>query len=167
MSDFPDLDSSQKIDLLLKTHIAPFLKARNFTRKGRHFWRDNGPVIDTLNLQKSQWNSGKDAKFCINLGLIWPEVEASFRNKDRTPHPSADASTVSVRLGKLVTGRDHWWEVSIETNLDELESEVIKALTDYALPWMETGHDPKISCEYLGKFWGTVPLESFKKIYRV
>jgi hypothetical protein len=167
MSDLIDADSSKKIDLLLKAHIAPFLKARKFTRKGRHFWRDNGSVIDTLNVQKSQWNSGADARFCINLGLIWPEVEASIWNKDRTSHPSADRSTVGVRLGKLITGRDYWWDVFLKTNLDDLSLEIVKALTDHALPWLERGHDPRISCEYLGKIFGTVPIETFKKIYQL
>jgi len=167
MSDILDVDPGKKIDQVLKDHIAPFLKAKNFRRKGRHFWRDHGRVIDTLNLQKSQWNDSGDARFCINLGLVWPEVDATFPHKREGPHPSADGSTVFIRLGGLITGRDHWWEASSKTKVAELGTEIVRALTEYALPWLERGHDPKISCEYLERLKLTPRIEAFKRIYQL
>ena len=160
------IEPTAKIDELLRSDIAPFMKTQSFRRKGRHFWREHGRVIDVLNLQKSQWNDGREARFCINLGLVWPEVQAGIPGRFVSNPPSADNCTVRLRLGHLLTGKDYWWSVSDATPVEQLGAEIVQALTEHALPWMEKGHDPKVSCDHLEKFNGKSPLiPIFKKLY--
>ena len=145
------MNAVETIDIILKDHIAPFLKDHDFKKNGANFVRPLCDCSDAINLQKSQWNTADEAQFAINLGIYWPEVQKNFGAQKLVPFPNVAQCTVQERLGRLLKGSDFWWSVSPQCNASALGKEVVEALINYGIPWLENGHDPKISFAYLSK----------------
>lgn len=81
------MHASQLINEILSQYLAPLMKSHGFRKRAQRFWRDNGQVIDVLDLQKSQWNSFRHAQFTINLGLFWPAINAFSADRIRVLPP--------------------------------------------------------------------------------
>jgi hypothetical protein len=139
------------IDIIFKENISSFLKEKGFKKKGQNFVRQTRDCADAINLQKSQWNTAGEAQFTINLGIYWPEVQKNFGTKELLPFPSVAQCTVQERLGGLFKGNDFWWSASPRSDAKALGQEVLDTLIKYGMPWLENGHDPRVSLAYLTK----------------
>lgn len=142
-----DVKPTELITRIVESDIKPLLQERGFRKRASLFWRDNGDVIDVITIQKSQWNDSTSARFTINLGLYWKQVQALV---DRAvPLPREYDCTVQTRIGGLLPERtDLWWEVA-DSEVSVVARDVTEKLEQYGLPWLENGHTIERTMEYL------------------
>ncbi len=161
------MHASELIDTAIIKHIAPFLKLAGFRKKAHNFWRDAGHVIDVITIQKSQWNDAADAQFAVNLGLYWPRVQNAIGNTARGTPPREYDCVVRTRLGPLFDGgRDFWWKVRDEADVQAVGSDVVEKLREHGLPWLERGHDPQQALEYARRLYRAERLEAVEAAFR-
>jgi hypothetical protein len=135
-------EAAKTVTLVIKDHIKPFLQQQGFKKKANSFWQNSDAFCDVINIQLSQTNVGPTGSFAINLGVYWREVQRLLGQEAKAFPPKEYECTMKQRLGVLVTGLDHWWDVDQSTDLDLLGQEVVAALSTYGLPWFKECHDP-------------------------
>ncbi len=125
------------------------MKSRGFTRRGQRFWRNAGPVIEVLDLQKSQWNSSRRAEFTVNMGVFSPVINALSNVRVRSLPPATPECTISERIGRLFgSGLDFWWEVHGKNDLLRQGRDVCRKVSRFALPWLESLHSVRAMLAY-------------------
>ena len=159
--------ATELIDTAIIKHVAPFLRMAGFRKKAHNFWRDVERVVDVLTIQKSQWNDADDARFTVNLGLYWPSVQATIGRTAKAMPPKEYDCIVSTRLGPLFDeGRDFWWQVQPDSDVDLMGADVVEKLRKYGLSWLERGHDPQQTLEYARRVYRGERLESVEAAFR-
>jgi hypothetical protein len=114
------------------------------------FWREGGEVIEVVTVQKSQWNDASSASFTLNLGLYWKRVQELLGRTISAPPPREYNCTIRERIGPLFSaGRDHWWEVTPETDVAAIGVDVVAKLVEHGLPWLERGHSLEQMIEFV------------------
>ena len=122
--------------------LAPLLKKDGFRKNSKTWWRDCDSVIEVIDLQKSQWNDANEAKFAINLGLYWPSIHKAIKREAGDYPPKTWECTVQQRLGPLFSeGKDFWWKVTEDTDLDTIGDEICNKLSRSGYEWLREGHD--------------------------
>ncbi|MBN3458017.1 DUF4304 domain-containing protein [Mycobacterium sp. DSM 3803] len=67
----------RRFEVLLSEDVRPFLKARGFTRSGRAFRRQRGPLYDVVDFQGNRWNGVTPWHgFFVNIGVGSADVDA-------------------------------------------------------------------------------------------
>lgn len=96
-------------------------------RREKSFWnRIRGDIREQVQLQKSSFGSG----VTINIWIMDLVTEGILQS---IPSDSPVAtSQLIVRIGRLIDGRDIWWK-----NNPDGPAEVVAAVRDYGLPWLE------------------------------
>ena len=84
----------------------------------------------------------KRVSFAINLGSALEGLPKRSDWNEKRP-PSEAAAHLRARLGELIYGRDHWWEFDGMTVENAIARELIAALREVGLPWLDarTGLD--------------------------
>ena len=126
------------IGAIISKKLAPFLRDAGFKRKGRTFHRMHDDRIDVVNVQGSKWNSADTGEITINLGVYYPEVAKLYDPWAPNGLPQEYHCTARERLGVLMTGgKDRWWKVNPRTDDEALSNELVAAMADYGLIWLE------------------------------
>ena len=105
-------------------------------RGGVHLYRKSGEVFQALHFQASQFGSVGVGSFTINLIVTEPRIYRAWTERDLPGNPATAGYPVQLRIGRMLgIPRDHWWEVTSDTDFDELFQEVWnltqKALDDF------------------------------------
>ncbi len=150
------MEPTKLIDQIVSTHLKPGLLAKGFRKQGANFWRDHGEVIDVVNVQKSQWNSGQAARFTVNLGVYWKRIHELLGKPLNTVPPKEYHCTVRARLccldsvtAEFPDGRDHWWEVTATTDLAATGAEVLERIERSGIPWLDHLHELKATLAHI------------------
>jgi hypothetical protein len=142
------MHASKVIDKILVQYVAPLMKHYCFKRKGQRFWLESGEVVEVVELQKSAWNTKKEAAFTINLAVYHPAVGA-FGEKVASLPPAACQCTIQERVGRLFgKGLNCWWTVRGLNDEGKVGADVCTKIVNFGLPWLEAMHDPKEMLEY-------------------
>lgn len=127
------------IDQIIARGPAPYLKTQGFRKQGRTFARRIDDLYQVVTLQASQWNTPSSVSFTADLGLTWPYFHEMWTGAPFPPNPGSAAQILAWRLGKCMTvSADHWWEVTPESNIDVLSTEIVTLLTEQGLPFLDT-----------------------------
>lgn len=122
---------------LCENSIFPVLKNSDFKRRGLHFYRYVNDVVQTLNIQKSQWNSYNDSlRFTINVGLYNDELSFTYTEKPKS-FPKVSDSFIQTRLGHLVYKKDEWYEITLNS-VKAVAKQLEQDLTIALLPFFES-----------------------------
>ena len=95
-----------------------------------------------VGFQKSAYSDAEHIKFTINVLVVscqeWDEIRASHSYYPERPTAGTHwAAGAQARIGSLMPkGEDYWWDLYPSTSTDELSTDVLGAIRDYALPWM-------------------------------
>ena len=128
---------SELIDELIKFYLKPALKELGFKNAGSTFFRSKGDLTEVISPQKSQSNDSTASKFTINLGVYWPSVNEVLVGIGQTFPPKEYECTLRQRIGPLFdNGRDFWWVLTPDSNIESVGKEVIQKLHTFALPWL-------------------------------
>ena len=106
-----------------KKKLDAFLHQRGFAKyKTNSYLRRNRlEVLEYIGLQKEQYGS---KTFTVNYALVSLYVPHSFFSFD-----------LGDRLGKLICGRDVWWDYANEQIAEVSFDNIIDALEAFLLPW--------------------------------
>ncbi len=136
------------MDTLVAEHVAPFLKARGFRKKGQRFARGVGDVIQVIEFDRWKYNEGSKGKFGVTLAVFHPALWTMV--KEARPGWIGDAFDVRfppVQNGIVDRhvlppeedrdGMDNLWPLDAERSLDGAAGTLLHALETIALPWLE------------------------------
>lgn len=90
-----------------------------------------------INIQLSGFNSAKEAKFTINIGISIPLLRAAWGSPAVEGALKEYDCELRTRIGSLLPDKnDKWWTVSSGSDPQELVHEVFGDISEYALPWL-------------------------------
>src|SRR5262245_24798237 len=119
------------LDDLIKLALVPALKADGYKKKARTFRCSRDRCVQVVQVQSSQASMRHDVRFTINLGVFFPEVHAIMMPFIQSPlgpdGPSQPQCQLRERLGTLLAGRDHWWNLVDGVPIDPVVEEVATA----------------------------------------
>jgi hypothetical protein len=125
-------------DAAMKLGLAPELRKSGYKKSGRTFHFVSDACTRVLNIQSDRWNTRTEGSFTINLGIYFP---ALHQLAERVPFPGLPKEydcDVRERIGDLMPSqKDHWWNVNMNTNIEELADELRHVWQEYARPWLE------------------------------
>ncbi len=112
------MNASRTIDELIARGATSVLTASGFSKKGGHFHRRMGPVVQVVNFQRSNGNSGGSGVFFINVGLAFDELwkaqghDLNGPMKKALDRPLEYECHFRSRLEGLISRCPRWWVIS-------------------------------------------------------
>jgi len=126
----------QLVDQMLAAHISPLLRAEGFTKMHRTYVRHRGSRWDIVELQVSSFGSAVDTRFTFNIGRHDEHHENVYARRWKKHPPASACTDGSHRIGSFGGGKDTWWIVTAEANMDVIGSEVSSILRTAVLPYL-------------------------------
>jgi hypothetical protein len=114
--------------------IDSILLPLGFSRKKMTWRRRTGDFEDIISVQLSKDRE----RFTLSMGVVDHVALALYGESPSSDGLQDHDCTVRARLGELLDGLDLWWAAEEEVNLGQLGQQ----LTDIAVPFLETLHDP-------------------------
>lgn len=119
----------------------PMLVAAGYTVRGDNALRSRGNSRELLSLERQASKSGT-GKFTVNLALSH-DFSLSFRDGQPPSMEGYEEAVFHARLGRLMQGRDVWWEYGADEAACRKNLEaVVQVAIAYADAWFETIRDP-------------------------
>lgn len=116
--------------------IDSILLPLGFSRKKMTWRRRTGDFEDIISVQLSKDRE----RFTLSMGVVDHVALALYGESPSSDGLQDHDCTVRARLGELLDGLDLWWAAEKEVNLGQLGQQ----LTDIAVPFLETLHDPSL-----------------------
>lgn len=126
-----------KFDKVVKLSFHEILKPLGFKKKGNNFYSQKNGIGHIINLQKSYYYSKEHIHFTINTGIFLPEYWLAFYNSFNKPipdYPTESHCILRMRIGALRNENDKWYDVTNDSNEDDLIKEMKENLVEYILP---------------------------------
>jgi len=102
-------------------------------RRVRNTWnRNSGQVLDVINLQKRSF----DSMITVNAGVLHRVVHERSWLEPVPPFVDEAMCTVRLRIGRLIDGLDHWFEI----NDPETQNVLTTHLIHLVLPTLARHH---------------------------
>lgn len=131
----PKTEVEAQFDYLVSKIIWPHFKSLGYRKTGNNFrclHPDGSGKI--LSFQKSIYYSKSHIHFTINLGFYLPEGQPWAEHQPKFDEPDC---FIRKRIGHLrPDGRDHWYDLTVGTALNELYQAVEYDVLTYALPFL-------------------------------
>jgi hypothetical protein len=146
--------SSKYVDAIISTAVASLLKGLGYRKHGRRFLLEGDLSTAHIRFQSSQWNNSERTRFTINLGRYFESI--AQKNGEEVVLDSAKQRNmhVGIRIGHLLPQQaDHWWTIGNDDDVPEVAAEVVAALRDFGLPYLES----VASLDGVAKFAGYTP----------
>jgi len=116
------ITQQKRLNSIIGNYIAPTMKELGFKRKARWFGKEKEQYTKSMNIASSRWNTREEAIFTLELYVY--EKHISGRTK----------RVEDVRVGRLKTGRDKWYELTKEVDADQLGQQIQEDIRTYAVP---------------------------------
>lgn len=98
------MNSAPRLEISIKEHLAPVLRADGFTGSGRTFRRVVGDFVQVVNVQGSRYGG----QFAVNLG-IHPLCIPDLRSEVPDPKKITE-ELCEFRRRLSESGADQWWK---------------------------------------------------------
>lgn len=99
-------------------------------RKSPHLIRESAGVIHGIHFQASQFVSVDRGTFTINLVVTEPRIYQAWIRRALPANPATALYPVQQRIGRMSpTARDHWWDVSSDTDISAIQRDVFDLLS--------------------------------------
>jgi hypothetical protein len=129
---------------MLKTLIAPSLRAIGFRGSGQNYRLESDDYWAMLGFQKSTSSDAHHIRFTANALVVsktgWDAVRAESPHLPERPTPTTFWGTFvwQKRIGALLPGgEDLWWEVEAGADAAELADAITWAVEEYVVPAMQ------------------------------
>lgn len=129
------------LSLAIRRGISPDMKKLGFAGSGSIFELWNEKIWLLLGIQKSTSGVPGRLRITINLAAVlkeeWDSLLRSGAKYSARPNPNLvyGKKVWHSRIGKLMPGgQDCWWNVTGESDPDDLASSIVCAVESYALP---------------------------------
>lgn len=115
--------------------VAPILQRAGFRKRRQLFTRFQAGIVGVVQFQKSTSSTQDRVTFTINLGVWSALVSASEGRRRTAAMVTAPDCHWRERIGMLLPARqDTWWEITSETDIDALATEISDILEQSAVP---------------------------------
>ena len=128
---------------LLKSLIAPGLRAIGFKGSGQNYRLSSDDSWAMLGFQKSTSSDATHVRFTANVLVVsrsgWDAARAESPHLPERPTATTYWGTYvwQKRIGELLPGgEDMWWDVEAGDDAAELADAIVWAVRDYVLPAM-------------------------------
>lgn len=112
------------------------LRPLGFRRQSNHLHRSLGGLFHAVHFQTSQWGDASSGSFTVNLAVAIPFVHDIWTGGAFPANPASALFPITQRIGFLMPpGRDQWWTVDNETDLEALAAEVASDVLLFGLPF--------------------------------
>lgn len=128
------------LDETVASGLGRALRADGYRKERRTWHRASGDLVRIVNVQASAWNTADVGRFTVNLAVYAPKAEV-IAGRPVSMKPKEYQGLLRVRLPRLVTGRDDWWEISATQDPSEVLRDVCRAWGTEGRAWMETHSD--------------------------
>ena len=119
------LTAIREVSQWLKPRLADF----KWRRMSPHFIRERGTLVHGIHFQASQFGSADSGTFTINLMVTEPRLYQAWCRRSLPANPATALFPVNLRIGHMDSKPlDHWWEITANTNISEVEAEVFELL---------------------------------------
>ena len=146
----------------VKLRFAPLLRDEGFRKQGTDFYLRAGECTGLVNVQSSMRNTCSLSRFTLNLGRYFPAIDAAMA-QEWTP-PRAERWSIKIyncqlrrQIGEFFPPyRDFWWEVTPESDVDDLAAQLADVWQQYGAPWMKRTLDLREAVSDLeaqGMYW--------------
>lgn len=158
------MTARQAFAVLLYEHIAPALAAEGFERDDQTFRRPVERNWEVIGVEHSPVCDSDHVKLGAQLAVGIDRLRGMGHGWPEGSRPSGAECHFEVGLGHLLTGRDIWWDLRPNTDLDMLGETLTEALRRYGLPWLEArSSDERLRNTYLAEldsvaWWELRPL---------
>lgn len=129
-----------KFEEIVKTCFHRKLKVLDFIKKANNFYRKFGEVGHVINIQKSIYGSRDHISFTVNVGVYtvpyW-SAQYNYNNSEPPSYPNEAVSTIRMRIGQFMEGNDKWYDVISETDIEQINNELIYTLDHKILPYLD------------------------------
>jgi hypothetical protein len=120
---------------LMRTAIAPTLRAHDFTGSGQTYHRRQGSNWGVFNVQKSVASTAAYVFFTINVGVWSERVATAVTPAHRPRRPSVWDCHWQERVGHLLPEkRDVWWTLDSEMESSRLSDYLRQITSEHAIP---------------------------------
>jgi hypothetical protein len=126
-----------KFDKVVKDSFHATLKPLGFKKKGNNFYKQENGVGHIINFQKSTYYSKDHIHFTINTAVFLPEYWTAFYNYFNKPvpdYPTEPECILRQRIGDLRNENDKWFDITPDTDEEEMILEMKRNLNKYILP---------------------------------
>ena len=126
-----------KFDKVVKDSFQATLKPLGFKKKGNNFYKQENGIGHIINLQKSTYYSKDHIHFTINTAVFLPEYWTAFYNYFDKPvpeYPTEPECILRQRIGTLTNDNDTWFDITSDTDEEEMIQEMKTNLNQYILP---------------------------------
>lgn len=124
------------IKTLAERHIAPALKAGGFKRSRLKWRRGFDHLSHIIEIQSSRWNDEAVSSFTLNVGVVVHALADALWETRTASH----ACFPCFRIGYLPGvdfGRDIWWTLHDEMEIDQVGKEVSGIIDAHCLPLLD------------------------------
>ncbi len=128
---------SKLIDELIRSYLAPLMKAQGFRKSGQNFWREENDTIDVLTVQKSQWNDAWSASFYVNLGVYWKAFHRDEGSEYTSAFPREYDCTV---FSRVLEPEENSWTMQPDSDLSRVGNTLVRAVQESAFSWFKEMH---------------------------
>jgi Domain of unknown function (DUF4304) len=146
--------SSKYIDDAIGAGAASLLKGLGYRKHGRKFYLVSELSTAHVRFQASQWNHADSTRFTINLGRYFVAI-AQRNGEPVILDPLMQKQMhVGIRIGHLLPEQaDHWWAIRTANDVPAVSAELVAAMRDYGLPYLNS----VASVEGVAEFSGYIP----------
>lgn len=131
------IKGSDKLEIIIKETITPLFKSNSFKKQGRNYYKPFEDFGLTFNVQTSQHNWDNHVSFTANLGIFIPSAFKLNRegNAEIPKFPKTYECFNPIRIGQLISDCDTWYLITESTNMDEINSKIMKDIEEFVMPY--------------------------------
>jgi hypothetical protein len=122
-----EITQQKRLRKIVSENIAPAMRAEGFRREGNWFNREREATTDHLNVVSSANNTSQEVNFTLEAYVM-----------GKGGRPMGDKEIARKRIGHLKTGRDQWYKLTPQVDLEELGRTIEQDLSDYIMPFFQT-----------------------------
>lgn len=121
-SEIQTQTQQKRLNEIIKTNIAPIMKDMGFRRQGRWWGKEEPEYTKSIRIWSSRWNTKEENRFTLELYVYKKHISGQSKKIEE------------VRIGRLKTGRDNWYELTSAVNLKAYGLQIQEDIEKYATP---------------------------------
>lgn len=119
------MNLKHEFESLISEELTPVMKELGFKKQNLNYYRNIGEVIQTFNIQKSQFNNKNSLNFTGNIGLTEPISYLKINKLTAIPTQiKYFESQFRMRLGKLTDNQDYWYEMTDNIDINSIKNKL-------------------------------------------
>ncbi|MCO5947724.1 DUF4304 domain-containing protein [Mucilaginibacter flavidus] len=127
-------DLTIEFQTIIKTVVSPLLKRRGFKKKNFNYNRAINGLVQSINIQRSQYNHSESISFTINLGFYNSRIFQISKNRLEPQFVTSDNCFVWGRSGMLIYNKDYWYKLNLNDSYNLVLLQVENDFNNHIIP---------------------------------